>query len=317
MGKCFLVWKIYWSESGYRGWDRYLYERWYEGRVVGSHRYVREHGFGHEWWNFYEGFSEDYYYGYAPPIHSMRPTRCPRFGAIFFISLNPFNGAWYLVGVYGLGKILDKQEISIVLMDHVPKDQATRLAPATKSELSIDHGTFLLKAPKKYSTVLPRPMPLKMEEDVGVRFFGQAWFKYIDDEGRAVVLLEKAIEYVEKLAGLPQTRNLWADPSVALERLRNLYRVITGSAPPEPHATGEAVASELLEGMLAEDVVVPERVVEDAVAHNLGIVEEGLELVARQQSFPTGRADIVARGRDGALVIIEVKAGRADDSSLA
>ncbi len=311
MQTCFLAWRIFWSESGYRGWDSRLYRRWLEGRLSGGHGYVREHGFGHEWWNFYEGFSNEYYYGYAPPIHSRGPRRCSRFGAIFFVSLNPFIRGWYLVGVYGLGQILARQEIGIRLIDHMADKQLRFLAESTKSELLVDHGTFLLKAPKKYSTVLPKPMPLNMEEDLGLKFFGQSWFKYTDSE-KALALLNKAINYVKRLGEGGARQGLWTDPGEALQKLTNLYEALTGEEPPEE--AGESI--EVPEPRLGETLELPERLIEEALARDLDIVEEGLQLIARQHSFPTGRADIVARGRDGALVIIEVKAGTADDSTL-
>ncbi len=305
MSDCFLAWRIYWSESGYRGWDHQLYMRWLRNRAIGTHQYVREHGFGHEWWNFYEGFSKEFYYGYAPPIHSRKPTRCSRFGAIFFVSLNPLNGVWYLVGVYGEAELLNEQELGIRPIDYVSEEYRRWLAEQTKLELGRDHGLFLLKAPKKYSTVLPRPMPLNMEEDLGIRFFGQAWFKYLKAD-QALTLLEKAIGYVRRLASEGAGQSYWADTSEALERLTRLYTELSGTLPPEPVEETE----EAIEGAGIEEVLVSERVVEDAIARDLGIVEDGLELVSRS------RGKIVARGRDGALVIIEVSAGRADDQTL-
>ena len=50
----------------------------------------------------------------------------------------------------------------------------------------------------------------------------------------------------------------------------------------------------------------------DEIARNPGIVEEGAELVTREARTPYGRADVVLRGRDGALIVVEVKRSRAD-----
>ncbi len=61
---------------------------------------------------------------------------------------------------------------------------------------------------------------------------------------------------------------------------------------------------------------VPERVVEDVLSKDLGIIEDGLELVRRQYMVSGGRIDILARDREGRLVVIEVKSGLADDSTL-
>jgi len=62
---------------------------------------------------------------------------------------------------------------------------------------------------------------------------------------------------------------------------------------------------------------VPERLVEDALARNLGVVEEGLRLVRRQVPVPNaGRIDILALDRNGVPVVIEVKSGVVDDTAL-
>lgn len=50
----------------------------------------------------------------------------------------------------------------------------------------------------------------------------------------------------------------------------------------------------------------------EAIARNPGIVEEGAKLVTREARTPYGRADVVLRGRDGALIVVEVKRSRAD-----
>ncbi len=50
----------------------------------------------------------------------------------------------------------------------------------------------------------------------------------------------------------------------------------------------------------------------EVIARNPGIVEEGARLVTREARTPYGRADVVLRGRDGALIVVEVKRSRAD-----
>lgn len=49
-----------------------------------------------------------------------------------------------------------------------------------------------------------------------------------------------------------------------------------------------------------------------AIAMNPGIVEDGARLVTREARTPYGRADVILRGRDGALIVVEVKRSKAD-----
>ncbi len=50
----------------------------------------------------------------------------------------------------------------------------------------------------------------------------------------------------------------------------------------------------------------------EVIAMNPGIIEEGAELVTREARTPYGRADVILRGRDGTLIVVEVKRSRAD-----
>jgi len=93
-----VVWKILWSTNGYRGWDDKVYREYFLGGKAISlgFGFFIDYGFGFEWWNFYEGFSNEFYFGYAPPVHSMRPRRFVNGGVIFFISRNAI-GNWYVI----------------------------------------------------------------------------------------------------------------------------------------------------------------------------------------------------------------------------
>jgi len=55
---------------------------------------------------------------------------------------------------------------------------------------------------------------------------------------------------------------------------------------------------------------------EEFLSRNLGAVEEGLKLVERQKQIPIGRIDILAEDKNGNLVVMELKAGLADEKSL-
>ncbi len=60
-----------------------------------------------------------------------------------------------------------------------------------------------------------------------------------------------------------------------------------------------------------------ERDLEDYLSKNLDVIEDGLKLVERQKELPeVGRLDILARDRFGNLVVIELKAGQADEKAV-
>ncbi len=219
-----------WSSNGYRGWDHAMYQAWLRG-ASSSFNYVAKYGFGHEWWNFYEGFSDKYYYGYAPPVHSrrQRPKRFRNGGVIFFIS-RQIRGGWFLVGVYGYAEIL-KEPVDVgVLWDHVSERYKGEILEVTRKKLTgedlepLETPTcFVLRARKEYSTPMPTPMPISLWEDIGVKMLGTAAYKYIEPS-RALALLDKAIEYVDSLLDITRRarESLWTDPLEASRRLRRL-----------------------------------------------------------------------------------------------
>ena len=59
-----------------------------------------------------------------------------------------------------------------------------------------------------------------------------------------------------------------------------------------------------------------ERELQDALRTSLHQLEPGLELSRTEQTVPAGRADIVATDKDGSIVVIELKAGRAEPDSI-
>lgn len=50
----------------------------------------------------------------------------------------------------------------------------------------------------------------------------------------------------------------------------------------------------------------------DKVSSNPSIIEDGSQLIAREVSTPHGRVDILLRGKDGSIVVVEVKRSVAD-----
>jgi len=64
-------------------------------------------------------------------------------------------------------------------------------------------------------------------------------------------------------------------------------------------------------------MALPEKIIEEALIQKLEIIEEGLRFVGRQIIIPDiGRIDILAHDKHGIPVVIEVKSGIADDTSL-
>ena len=312
-----------------------MYRVWLYGQKSGF-GYVARYGFGHEWWNFYEDFSNEYYYGYAPPIHAIKPRKFRNGGAIFFISKHPRGSGWHLVGVYGHAEVLEKPIDVGVLWDYVPEQYRSEIVESTRKKLMgedldpFESPTyFILRAKKDYSTPMPRPMPINLPEDVGVRFLGTAACKYLE-LNRALALLDKAVEYASSFIGMGEMnkKGLWADPAEVVRRLRRLRKHLvelmespirlpqqSGLTSRTLHPQEELKQERYLHYTPTE---VPERLIEESLAQNLEVIEEGLRLVGRQVYLPdTGRVDILAYDKHGSPVVIEVKSGVADDSTLA
>ena len=328
-----IAWKVVWSSNGYRGWDHVMYKVWVSGEMSG-YEYVARYGFGHEWWNFYEGFSDEYYYGYAPPIHARRPRRFRNGGAIFFISKHPRAG-WFLVGVYGDAEILEKPVDVGVLWDHIPSQYKGEILESTRKKLTgedlapLELPTyFILRARKDCSTTMPVPVPISLPEDIGVEFLGMAAYKYLELD-RALALLDKAIEYVASLADImgEERRSLREDPVKAVRRLRKLREHLVNlartskvlSQRPKPTIRPPHYRREFLQEdrFYGASMGLPERLIEEALVQNLEVIEEGLKFVERQVNVSgVGRIDILAYDKHEVPVVIEIKSGIADDSTL-
>ena len=69
-------------------------------------------------------------------------------------------------------------------------------------------------------------------------------------------------------------------------------------------------------GDLLEASISLERDIEDHLVSNLSSIEDGLEFIKRQASNDAGRIDILAKDQQGQDVIIEIKVGSANDSSV-
>ena len=218
-----IVWKVLWSSNGYRGWDDRVYREFFLGGRAGGlgFKFFAEYGFGFEWWNFYEGFSDDFYFGYAPPVHAMRPRKFRSGGLVFFISRSAI-GNWYVVGVYGDCVISDEPfDVGLNLWDTVDEKYKGHILDVTRREL-MSSNPFYLRASKKCSTVMPIPFGIDLQQDLGVKPLRQAFFTYIDLD-RAESFLYKLIGRVDSLSGVG---DYWCSVDDCLRRLRFLLEEV-------------------------------------------------------------------------------------------
>ncbi len=219
-----VVWKVFWSTNCYRGFDRRLYDMWLFGKLNVGFKYVQEHGLGFEWWNFYEGFDKEYYYGYLPPLHKLKPSNLIDSGVVFQVSKNVFDGEWYLVGIYGGVEILPKGlSHGHIVWGSIPIKYRDKLSKETVNEV-FSGNYFYVKARKEYSTPIPKPMPIDWREDFGTPVLRQAFFAYLDAEV-ALSVLDKTIEYVEELKE-GKVGVTCFDINVASRRLRKLRKIL-------------------------------------------------------------------------------------------
>ena len=61
------------------------------------------------------------------------------------------------------------------------------------------------------------------------------------------------------------------------------------------------------------DAQISERILEDYLEKNIHLLEDGLELIGRQYRTITGPIDLLCRDKAGAIVVVELKKGRASD----
>ena len=171
---------------------------------------------------------------------------------------------------------------------------------------------------------MPSPMPINLQDDIGVKSLGNAFFKYLELD-KAISLLDNAINHTTSLMNISEEakKRLWINPIEAIQRLKRLrkhiekliititqiqktklsrrYQIETSKKPYLPRTSME----------------LPEKFIEEALIQNLEIIEEGLRFVRRQIIIPDiGRIDILAHDKHGIPVVIEVKSGIADDTSL-
>jgi len=90
-----IVANIAWAYNRWKGFD----EKGFKKREKYGFEYVKQTGFAHEWWNFYEDFDPECYYGHVESRGKL--SKFNNGGLVLFISRNVEDNNFYFVGFYG------------------------------------------------------------------------------------------------------------------------------------------------------------------------------------------------------------------------
>lgn len=202
-----LVSRLAWNNRGWRGFDF----DGYENRKKLGFKYVKDHGFAHEWWNFYP-YDEDHYYGHVDYHGGKIPSSIQNDALVLFISKNYNDNKLYFVGFYSHTEF-GKYEPEIKLIDTINDNSIRKqvLDDITNSKVSDDPESSI-KNPQKYSskarrqdsTVFIRPIPIDITEDLGLKKLGSPSY-YLVREDKPIKhqnvkkTLEKAVRFYEDL----------------------------------------------------------------------------------------------------------------------
>jgi DNA replication protein DnaC len=212
------VGKLAWSYNNWSGIDEKTSEKWRNLKDGSSYSYVRETGFAFEWWNFYEGFHEDYYYGYIE-WGKQTPPKDFKNGLILFISRNPDDGNMYFIGFYGGADIsptpydtgknirdLIPAELEKKLEDYWERGGSQECKEKCEELLKdVKEGAALkmnIRAKKELSTVFLSEKYIKISqtEDFGEeKWLGRINFRSDIDPEKIRRLLERALEEYKKI----------------------------------------------------------------------------------------------------------------------
>ncbi len=173
--------KIAWADNGWDGFD----QRGFESKDKYGYAFVKEHGYAHEWWNYYEGFDSDYFYG---KVEMRTPSKKINDCLVIFISKNIYNDKFYFIGFYD-GATYKELEIDFKLLELLPRTYIDSV-DEEKDEyiISVFNNRKFgsnFQALKELSTSFDSAAYLIVESnEVGMEKFGQAAFSYIGDSER-------------------------------------------------------------------------------------------------------------------------------------
>ncbi len=244
-----LVANIGWSPNGWKGFDKEMFKN----RKLYQFDYIKNTGFGHELWNFYENFGKNVYFGDI----EIKPKSFIS-GTIFFVSkfVDPQNPSlqksrFYLVGIYGDAiyepdgfhtgtRVIDL--LPDYAIENIKKIVETGDWKGNNPEKHLQHLDRILKgeeyvaklvSSKRYSTTF---LSIKYNgyielnpEDLGVDSFGQWKITYQLTPDKADKLLDiaifrhKRVAKGEVIASEP-IRKQAADIASKLKRIRKRIR---------------------------------------------------------------------------------------------
>jgi len=209
-----IVGKIAWSYNDWRGIDKSTSRKWRALDDESFYRYVRETGFAYEWWNFYEDFDGDYYYGHIE-WGNQSPPEDFKNGLILFISRSPDDGKMYFIGFYGGVEISSTPYDTGKKMDDlIPGDLKNELIEYWRSRKSqncekllndVLQGATLkleIRARKELSAVFRKEKYIHIEQAEAFgegKELGTINFRSDIEPEKVKKLLEQALEEHEKL----------------------------------------------------------------------------------------------------------------------
>ncbi len=232
------LWKVPPSTNCYRGFDATLFESILEennnNQSIRIPSYLKEAKIAWEWWNFYEGFDDKYYYVYLPTKIKARPKPTKLHTRVIFVLTEdpskPSGGNDYLVvGIFGCVEILDKgseKKYGKLLWNTIEEKYRKKINNKLKNTL-INDAYFYIIAPKEYSTPLPISIPINTKKDLNVKMPGpgSGFFAYISVD-KAIVLLNKIMNYIRSKNSEVENKDLCIDVEEALRRINNVKRIL-------------------------------------------------------------------------------------------
>jgi len=185
-----IVAKIAWSHNRWKEFDKEGYKK----RGQYNYQFVEETGYAHEWWTFYEKFSEKYYYGHVE-LKGKKPRKEFKNGLIPIISYNINDKKIYLVGFYGnaefKGSGFNTERKMIELFPDDCIDDLKLSIKETGDKWGVLEDILNgkrnyegdIRAPKELSTVFDEEayIPIDSKKDLNIKRLGQVVYSYIGD----------------------------------------------------------------------------------------------------------------------------------------
>lgn len=226
-----IVGKIAWSHNGWRGFDREGFEK----KKKYGYPYVKETGFGYEWWNFHEEFDEKYYFGNIETGN--KQLKKFRSGIIIFISRNIKNEKFYFVGFYGKAEYSKSGfNTKVKIIELLPDDVIKKLREEVENirekfrkdikKILSGEITYEVKfrGEKELSAVFDGEAYLKinLKDDLGLKKLGQGNVVYIGENEK--IKPQKIYQILVRVK--QKHEELLKEAKVSEERKKNIRKII-------------------------------------------------------------------------------------------